>query len=495
MVKILAPDIDTLALAPFIIVAAGAVIALLLDLVVPPERRAVLGYFSFAVIVIAIAACVPLWDDGRFAFSDMVHLDNFGLFCSIITLGATALSILLSLDYIQRQQINYGEYFPLILFTASGMLLLVVSNDLVMLFVALEVLSIGLYILAGFARGNVRSEEAAIKYFLLGSFALGFLVYGTSLVYGATGTTNFTALGAALADDAVRTSPLLLVGVALIIVGLGFKLSLVPFHSWTPDVYSGSPTSVTAFMAVGTKVAAFAALLRLVISGVPTLRVEWGSALFALAIVTMIAGNIAAVTQRNIKRMLAYSSIGQAGYILVAVVAADNPRPDLRDASMQAVLFYLLAYTFMNIGAFAVVIALGQTGSEHLDLGTDYAGLARRHPILAATLALFMLSLGGIPPTAGFIGKLTVFRAAVQAGYWPLALVGVVTSMIALAFYLRVVIVMYSRAPQEAAPTPQRVPAPLLVVLTICVVLTLQLGILPALGLDTALKAVLIGGQ
>lgn len=493
MVDIIAPEIDAAALAPFIIVTVGALVALLLDLVVPPTRRSFIGYFALGTVLAALGACVPLWDRGRYAFSDMIRVDNFALFFGIVTLGATALSILLAIDYIQVAEIDLGEYHPLILFTTAGMLLLIVANDLLLLFIALEILSMGLYILVGFARGNRRSEESALKYFLLGSFSLGFLVYGTSLIYGASGTTNFTALATALGDDQVRTSPLMLAGVALILVGLGFKLALAPFHAWTPDVYSGAPTSVTAFMSVGTKVATFAALIRLVLTGVPTLREDWSPALWALAAVTMIVGNLAAVTQRNIKRMLAYSSIGQAGYILVAVVAADSPRRDVSGDALQSVLFYLLAYTFMNLGAFAVVIALGRAGHERLDLTTDYAGLAHQHPYLAGALALFMLSLGGIPPTAGFIAKLTVFRAAVSAGYWPLALVGVVTSVIALAFYLRVIVLMWTRDARDTVTEPShRLPIPLAVVLTICVLVTLQMGILPALSLDWAQQALFV---
>ena len=496
MVDIIAPEVDAGALTPLFVIAAGALIVLLLDLFMPRERRSFLGYFAFGTTLVAIATCVPLWNNGRFAFSDMVRVDNFAIFFAIVTLFATAMSILLAIDYIQLADINLGEYHPLVLLTAAGMLLLVFANDLVLFFIGLEVLSIGLYILAGFARGNRRSEEAAIKYFLLGSFSFGFLVYGTSLIYGASGTTNFTALATALADDQVRTSPFMLVGLALVLVGFGFKLALAPFHTWTPDVYGGAPTSVTAFMAVGTKVATFAALIRLVLAGVPDLRESWAPALWALAVMTMIVGNLAAVTQRNIKRMLAYSSIGQAGYILVAVVAADSPRRDTSGDAVQSILFYLLAYTFMNLGAFAVVIALARAGEEHLDLNTDYAGMARRHPYLGGALAIFMLSLGGIPPTAGFIAKLTVFRAAVASGYWPLALIGVITSVIALAFYLRVIVLMYSRASDEqeaeAKQTSRAIPAPLAVVLAICLIVTLQMGILPAFSLDWAQQALFV---
>ncbi len=488
MADLVAPAVDTGALAPFLIMAAGALILLLLDLVVPPERRALLGYLAVGITLLAIVACVPLWDQSRMAFSQMVQVDNFGLFASIIALAATALSLLMAIDYIQTHGMNFGEYYPLILLTASGMLLMVMANDLIMIFIGLEVLSIGLYILVGFARGNQRSEESAIKYFLLGSFSLGFLVYGTSLVYGATGTTNFTGIGTALRDSTLQSNPILLTGLAMILVGFAFKLALAPFHAWTPDVYSGAPTSVTAFMSVGTKVATFAALLRMVLIAMPELRIDWAPTLWALAVVTMIVGNLAAVTQRNIKRMLAYSSIGQAGYILVAVVAAE--RPGVSDEAVMSVLFYLLAYTFMNLGAFAVVIALAQGQRERLDLDSDYVGLAKHHPILAATLALFMLSLGGIPPTAGFISKLLVFRSAVDAGYWPLALVGILTSIVALGFYLRVVILMYTGEPNEyEQASTARISVPLAAVVCICVVLTLQLGILPAWSLGFAEKA------
>jgi NADH-quinone oxidoreductase subunit N len=490
LADLVAPSTDIGALAPFLIVAAGALIVLLLDLFVPAERRALLGYLSVAITLVAIGACVPLWDNPRPAFADMIAVDNFGIFAIVIALSSTALALLLAIDFLEKQEINFGEYYPLVLLTASGMLLMVMANDLVMVFIGLEVLSIGLYILAGFARGNQRSEESAIKYFLLGSFSLGFLVYGASLVYGMTGSTNFAEIGRQLRDPELQRNPILLAGLAMILVGFAFKLALAPFHAWTPDVYSGAPTSVTAFMSVGTKIATFAALLRMVLIAMPDLRIDWAPTLWALAVVTMIVGNLAAVTQRNIKRMLAYSSIGQAGYILVAVVAAE--RPTVSDEAVTSILFYLLAYTFMNLGAFAVVIALAQGGRERLDLETDYAGLARQHPILAGALALFMLSLGGIPPTAGFIGKLLVFRAAVDAGYWPLALVGVLTSVVALGFYLRVVILMYTREPDEYADlTPTRVPVPLAAVLGICVILTLQLGILPALSLRFAEKAIL----
>jgi NADH-quinone oxidoreductase subunit N len=511
-VDITAPAIDLGALAPFLIVLAGATIALLLDLFIRPDDRVVLGYIALGTTLVAIGACVPLWGETRLAYNDMVRVDSFGLFIGIVTLAATALSILLSLDYLQEHGLGYGEYYPLMLFTAAGMLLLAVANDLLVLFIALEILSLGLYILAGSAReqaGRERatrpaaaqraawaaqrgSEESGLKYFLLGSFSFGFMIYGAALVYGATGTTNFSALAAGLASDARQTTPLLLVGLALLLVGFGFKLALAPFHTWTPDVYSGAPTTVTAFMSVGTKVATFAALVRLVLGALPGLRAEWAPTLWALAIATMIVGNLAAITQRNVKRMLAYSSIGQAGYVLVAVVATESTNAAVSDRALTGVLFYLLAYTFTNLGAFAVVIAMARPGEERLDLDRDYAGLWQRQPWLAGAMALFMLSLGGIPPTAGFMGKLIVFGAAIEAGYWPLALVGVLTSVIALGFYLRVIVLMWAREPRRGDEAPTRVPLALTVVLAICAILTLQLGILPAAPLDFAQRALTI---
>ena len=488
------PEIDLGALAPFLVVVVGAGAALLLDLFIPPRRRAFLGYFALGTCLVAIAACVPLWNNGasRLAYSGMVTLDRFALFVSVVTLAGTALSILLSIDYLDRQHLVGGEFYPLILFTAAGMLLLAIANDLVFLFIALETLSIGLYILSGFARGRTGSEESAIKYFLIGSFSIGFFLYGTSLIFGATGTTNLGELTNVLDDGALLGNPLLLAGLALVLVGFAYKLALAPFDQWTPDVYTGAPTPVTAFMSVGTKVATFAALARTTADSLQALRADWALVLWALAIVTMIVGNLAAITQRNIKRMLAYSSIGQAGYVLVAIVAAEQLQA--RELAITGVLFYLLAYTFMNLGAFAVVIALGRMNEERIDLDRDYAGLAQRQPWLAGALTLFMLSLGGIPGTAGFIGKLIVFRAAIGAGYWPLALVGVLTSLIALGFYLRVAILLYSRAPTRVDERPVRVPLPVRTALAICVALTLILGILPAASLDLAQRALTIVG-
>jgi len=363
--------------------------------------------------------------------------------------------------------------------------LVVSSADLIVLFLGLEVLSLALYILAGFIRGWTPGQESALKYFILGSFSLGFLVYGTALVYGATGTTSFAKLSQQLANAAILDSPVLLVGVGLLLVGFAFKLAFVPFHMWKPDVYEGAPTAVTAFMAVGTKAAIFAALVRLLATALPALQPQWGVILWALAMLTMVVGNIAAIAQSNIKRMLAYSSIAHAGYVLVAVVASNA-------AGWMGAVFYLAAYTFMNLGAFAVVAAWGEGAEKNLDLG-DYAGLAARKPLLAAAMATFMLALAGVPPTAGFMAKLYVFSAAVQGGLIDLALVGVLTSAIAAYYYLRVIVIMYMREPVgEAAGA---LPAPWGLVLLITALATWLMGLFPApvVGLAQGLLAQVLG--
>lgn len=478
-----APPIDYGALAPFLVLVAGAALGLLVELYLPPSRRSLLGYLGLATVAIAAASSLPLWNAPRSTFNGMVEIDRFGLVVVFIVLVATGLSILMGLDFLPTHGLGFGEYYPLLLFTASGMVLLALASDLILVFLALEVLSLGLYVLAGFARGNASAEEAALKYFLLGSFSLGFLVYGTSLVYGATGTTGFAPIAERVVADGLAADPLLLVGMALILVGLGFKAALVPFHMWTPDVYYGAPTPVTAFMSVGTKAVAFAALARFLVAAVPDLRASWALLLWSLAIITMLVGNLAGLTQRNIKRLLAYSSIGQAGYILVAVIAASSQDAGIRASALGSMLFYLAVYTFMNLGAFGVVLALAGPGSERLGLADDFAGLASRQPLLAGAMTVFLLSLAGVPPTAGFVAKLLVFRAAVNAGFWPLVLIGVLTSVIALAYYLRVIVLMFGRdrATTDGTETAgeQRSGLVARVGVATCIVATIGFGIMP----------------
>jgi NADH-quinone oxidoreductase subunit N len=367
-----------------------------------------------------------------------------------------------------------------VLFSTLGMMLMASGGDLVVIFLGLETLSLALYTLCGFRRAELRSNESALKYLLLGAFASGFFLYGIALIYGATGTTVLRRVAAFLADGKSH-GPLLVIGGGLLLVGFGFKVASVPFHMWTPDVYEGAPTSVTAFMIAGTKAAAFAAFLRVFLLALPTLHMQWSAAIWVLAVLTMTLGNLVALVQNNVKRMLAYSSIAHAGYVLVAVVAGGS-------SGASSVLFYLVAYALMNLGAFAAIIALQGHGQELLFLG-DYAGLGFRRPALAACMALFMFSLAGIPPTAGFMGKLYIFSAALEAHYPVLAVIGVLNSVVSVYFYLRLIVIMYMTEPAtERLPVPRSAPAVLAVGMS--ALGTLQIGLFPARLLDLARQSI-----
>jgi len=337
------------------------------------------------------------------------------------------------------------------LFSVSGMMLMAQAGDLIVVFLALELLSIPLYVLAAFDRPKVESEEAGLKYFLLGAFATGFVVYGTTLVFGATGTTSLNGIVTFLGSNE-NPGLLLTIGAALILVGLGFKIAAVPFHMWTPDVYQGSPSAVTAFMASGAKIAGFAALLRVFATAFPSIAVDMTGVLWAIAALTMILGNLIAISQSNIKRLLAYSSIAHAGYILMAFVPYGNPDPTIRNTSIAAGLFYLVSYAITNFGTWGVVIALERAEGKGLQI-SDYAGLGRKYPALAAAMTIFMLSLIGLPPTLGLVGKFYLFRAVMAGGFTGLAIIGVLTSLVSAYYYLRVVVVMYM---QEGNPERSR---------------------------------------
>jgi NADH-quinone oxidoreductase subunit N len=356
---------------------------------------------------------------------------------------------MLSYDYLTRLGIQRGEYYALLMFSISGMMLMAMAADLIVIFLALELLSIPLYVLAGFARPRSDSEEAAIKYFLLGAFASGFVVYGVAIVFGASGYTGLTDIFQAVQSGSVDLT-LLAVGAGLILVGLGFKVAAVPFHMWTPDVYQGAPSSVTAFMAVGAKVGGFAALMRIFVTSLGVLAVDFTIVLWWLAVLTMILGNVVAIAQKNIKRMLAYSSIAQAGYILMALVPYGQK--DVLGDAIAAALLYLVAYAFMSFAAWAVVITLEKAEGKGLEL-SDYAGLGRKYPVLAAIMTVSMLSFTGIPPTLGFVGKFYLFRSVVEGGFIWLAIIGVLTSLVSAYYYLRVVIYMYM---QDGEPDAQR---------------------------------------
>jgi NADH-quinone oxidoreductase subunit N len=432
---------DFLTLLPNILLVTWACILLLVDLFIPQKRKyitALLAAFGLAIVMGIVLA-----QAGRemTAFNDMITVDGFSVFLSVLFLATGLLSIAIAYGYLKRMGIERGEYYTLMLFSISGMLLMAQASNLIVIFLGLELLSIPLYILAAWARPRQESEEAGIKYFLLGAFATGFVVYGIAMTFGATGSTQLSAIVDSVASGKAVTS-LLMVGAALLLVGFGFKVAAIPFHMWTPDVYQGAPTSVTGFMAVGAKAAGFAALLRIFVSAFPSLSADLTPVLWGLAAVTMIGGNLIAIAQTDIKRMLAYSSIAHAGYILMAIVSFGNPK--IAHDSVASALFYLVAYAITSFGAWALVIALEKAEGKGLEIN-DYAGLGRKYPALAAAMTVFMLSLTGIPPTLGLIGKLYLFRTVVEGGFIGLAIIGVLTSLISAYYYLRVVVVMYMR--------------------------------------------------
>jgi NADH-quinone oxidoreductase subunit N len=431
---------------PLVIVIVWACALLLVDLFIPKERKAWTAILAAVGMLIAMGFSIAQTGINTEAFEGMIQVDGFGQFLTILVLGSGLVAVMLSYDYLTRLDIQHGEYYVLLMFSISGMILMALAADLIVIFLALELLSIPLYVLAGFARPRPESEEAAIKYFLLGAFASGFLVYGVAIVFGATGYTGLNDIFQAVQSGSVDLT-LLAVGAALVLVGLGFKVAAVPFHMWTPDVYQGAPSSVTAFMAVGAKVGGFAALMRIFVSSFGVLAVDFTGVLWGLAALTMILGNVVAIAQKNIKRMLAYSSIAQAGYILMALVPYGQE--DVIGGAIAAALFYLLAYAFMNFAAWAVVITLEKAEGKGLEI-QDYSGLGRKYPILAAIMTISMLSFTGVPPTLGFVGKFYLFRAVVDGGFVGLALIGVLTSLVSAYYYLRVVVNMYMRSGDPA---------------------------------------------
>src|SRR5258706_12073 len=440
---------DLFTILPLIVLAAWACGLLIADLFIPHERK---GWTALlAALGLVMAALSMLLQPGgeSVGFNNMVVRDGFSNFLNVLFLLIGLLGVATGYGYLRRMNIERGEFYPLMLFSIVGMMLMSQAADLIMVFLALELLSIPLYVMAAFAYPKTDSEEAGIKYFLLGAFATGFVVYGIALTYGATGATSIRDILAAVSGNGTNTT-LLTIGAALILIGFGFKTAIVPFHMWTPDVYQGAPTPVTAFMAAGAKAAGFAALLRVFASAFPSLAGDLTPVLVALSALTMILGNVVAIAQTDIKRMLAYSSIAQAGYILMAFVPFANP--DVRAVSIASGLFYLVAYTLASFGAWGVVIALekvdpvtdaGQVGNG-LKIA-DYAGLARKYPLLAASMAVFMLSFIGLPPTLGLVGKFYLFRAVIEGGFYPLAVIGVLTSLVSAFYYLRVVVTMYMR--------------------------------------------------
>jgi NADH-quinone oxidoreductase subunit N len=462
---------DFFPLVPQLVLIIAGVALMLHEPFTSPHKKSRLG--RIAIIATFLAACSLRFQSGshpRAILHGMFIVDNYSLFFQWLFLIITGVSVFVSMRFNERESINRGEYYALLLFACSGMCLMAASGDLILTFLGIEILSIATYILAGFKRKDARSNESSLKYFLLGSFATAFLLYGIALIYGGTGTTNYAAIRS-LAELQGTVQTTTVIGMGLLLVGFGFKVAVVPFHSWAPDVYEGAPTPVTAFMAVGPKAAGFAALIRILVQALPFMSGHWSAVLWFLAILTMTLGNVVAVLQTNIKRMLAYSAIAHAGYILVGIVA--NSR-----SGFSAVLFYLVIYTVMNLVAFSIVVSYSRVGDLRVKL-EDYAGLGRLAPFPAAALSLALISLAGIPLTGGFIGKFYIFSAAIQKGYIGLAIIGVLNSVISVFYYFRLMVVMYMKEPGNQPPEPEPIGWPVQLIIAVGVVCILWLGIFP----------------
>ena len=464
------------AIIPMLIVVLSAAAAMLAEAFRQPGERMPIAGLGLIGLVGAAVASVFLWDSDARSFG-VVRADNFALFVNIILCVVGVLTMMFSDEVVEREQIPPGEYYALTLFAISGMMLMGAATDLLVIFLALEVLSLSVYVLTGIRRANPAGAEAAFKYFLLGSFSSAFFLYGIAFAFVIAHSTRLDDLARALSEQATGTPGILpLLAVGLLAIGFAFKVSAVPFHMWTPDAYEGAPTIVTAFMSTGVKAAAFAAFLRVFLAPLEPLKDQWIPVLAVIAAATMILGTVVGVVQTNIKRMLAYSSIAHAGYLLLGIVATT-------DTGKAAVLFYLLAYAVTNLGALGIVALLGTPQKPHDEL-RDFAGLWRSRPGMSALMALFLLSLGGFPPTAGFIGKWYIFSAAVERGHYWLAIIGVLTSVVSVFFYLRIVVMMYMS--EGAEVVRPRVPATAVAGLALASAAVLYLGILPTQVLELA---------
>jgi NADH-quinone oxidoreductase subunit N len=492
------PDVNLWLILPELLVCVVGVVVMMVDAFAKPAQRWVTGGLSLAGLAAAAVSAGWLWLNWRGAnqaFNGMIVLDGLRLGFTFVFLLVSALTILVSMVWVENERLPAGEFHSLLMFATAGMLFMASAGDLVIVFLGLEILSIATYVMCGFRRTDIRSNESSMKYFILGSFSSAFLLYGIALTYGATstaaglpGTTNIAEIGRRLTE--AQYPQLLFAGAAMMLVGFGFKIATAPFHVWTPDVYEGAPTPVTAFMAAGPKAAGFASFMRVFLFAFPfvvatahssvagQIHAAWLGTLVVLAILTMTVGNVVAIAQNNVKRMLAYSSIAHAGYALVGFIAAGAAAdPEQRNAAIAAVVFYLLTYAVMNLGAFAVVQLIARAGDRRTEV-EDYNGIGFQAPWLAFCLSLFLLSLLGMPLTAGFMGKVMVFRAALDQGYYVLVVIGVLNAAVSAYYYLRLIIVMFFRERTTAWSAPQ-IPASIGVALVITILGVLYLGLFP----------------
>jgi NADH-quinone oxidoreductase subunit N len=492
------PDVNLWLILPELIVCIVGVAVMLIDAFAKPAQRWLTGGLSLLGLGIAAGGGGWLWSASGTvsqAFNGMIVLDELRLGFTFVFLVVSALTILVSMVWVENERLPAGEFHSLLMFATAGMMFMASAGDLVMVFLGLEILSIATYVMCGFRRTDVRSNESSMKYFILGSFSSAFLLYGIALTYGATstatglpGTTNIAEIARRIPE--AQYPQLLFAGAAMMLVGFGFKIATAPFHVWTPDVYEGAPTPVTAFMAAGPKAAGFASFLRVFVFAFPfvvagatnkvggQIHAAWIGALLVLAVLTMTIGNVVAIAQNNVKRMLAYSSIAHAGYALVGFIAAGAAADsEQRDAAIVAVIFYLLTYAVMNLGAFAVVQLIARAADRRTEV-EDYNGIGFQTPWLAFCLSLFLLSLLGMPLTAGFIGKVAVFRAALNQGYYVLVVIGVLNTAVSAYYYLRLIVVMFFRERTTSWSAP-RIPASIAVALVITVLGVLYLGLFP----------------
>ena len=469
------------AIVPMLCVTLSALAVMGAEAFREPGERMPLGGLGIVGLIGAGISSALLWGRNAASFGVIVA-DNFGLFVTATLVLVGVLTIMFSSPVLVRDDVPAGEYYALILFALAGMMMMATANDLLVVFIALEVLSIGVYVLTGIRRDDPRATEAAFKYFLLGAFSSAFFLYGIAFTYGLAHSTRLDRVGEYLAAQSLSDNPLILVALGLLLVGFAFKISAVPFHMWTPDAYEGAPAIVTGFMSTGVKAAAFAAFVRVFLSAFEPFSGDWTPIVWVLAAATMILGTVVGVAQSNLKRMLAYSSIAHGGYLLVGLVAANQ-------VGKAAILFYLLAYAVTNLAAFGVIALLGTRDNANDEL-RDYAGLWQTRPALAALMTVCLLSLGGLPPTAGFIGKWYIFSAAVSAGDYGLAIIGVLTSVISVFFYLRVVVMMYMADRDSSLAAPAPVAGIGMAALIVSIAAILFLGVLPTPILNLAAASI-----